>query len=183
MSVNVYNGIRFNLKEGKQMKKLEKIIKENGTSYSIGVAAIKLLSSTKSKTKRLAELEEIRDIVKSEIKLVKPKKKKVKVKVKSIRTTAKAFQVLFPSKTLAEIVGNKPLRRTQVVAKIWDYIKKNNLQNPKNKRIIICDEKLLQITRKKEITMFEIPFFINGRLFENEQLRDAYEAKKEVSND
>jgi upstream activation factor subunit UAF30 len=66
------------------------------------------------------------------------------------------MKALTPSAILAEIVGNKPLPRTAVVSKIWDYIKKNNLQNPKNKRNILADDKLAKLFGKKEVTMFDI---------------------------
>ncbi len=69
-----------------------------------------------------------------------------------------------PSKALAEIVGSKPLPRTMVVTKIWEYIKKNNLQNPKNKRNIICDEKLAAVMKKKEVTMFELAGIVGANL-------------------
>ena len=60
-----------------------------------------------------------------------PKAKKAKV---ARKPNAAFMKALTPSAILAEIVGNKPLPRTQVVSKIWEYIKKHNLQNPKNKR-------------------------------------------------
>ncbi|MGZ3808497.1 MAG: SWIB/MDM2 domain-containing protein, partial [Bacteriovorax sp.] len=78
-------------------------------------------------------------------------------KAKTARKPNAAFmKALTPSATLAEIVGNKPLPRTQVVSKIWEYIKKHNLQNPKNKRNIIADDKLQKLFGKKEVTMFEL---------------------------
>ena len=84
-----------------------------------------------------------------------PKAKKAP-KAKTARKPNAAFmKALTPSAVLAEIVGNKPLPRTQVVSKIWDYIKKHNLQNPKNKRNIIADDKLAKLFGKKEVTMFE----------------------------
>ncbi|MFL5149573.1 MAG: SWIB/MDM2 domain-containing protein, partial [Microvirga sp.] len=49
---------------------------------------------------------------------------------------------LQPSKELGAVVGSAPLPRPQVVSKVWDYIKKNKLQNPENKREILADEKL-----------------------------------------
>ena len=63
---------------------------------------------------------------------------------------------LQPSKELAAIVGSDPLPRGEVVSKIWDYIKKNNLQNPENKREILADDKLQPIFGKKKVTMFEM---------------------------
>jgi upstream activation factor subunit UAF30 len=63
---------------------------------------------------------------------------------------------LQPSKELAAIVGSNPLPRGEVVSKMWEYIKKNNLQNPENKREIIADDKLKPIFGKPKVTMFEM---------------------------
>ena len=63
---------------------------------------------------------------------------------------------LQPSKELAAVVGSKPLPRPEVVSKVWDYIKKNNLQNPQNKREINADDKLEKVFGKKSATMFEM---------------------------
>jgi len=61
-----------------------------------------------------------------------------------------------PSKELAAIVGPDPLPRSQVVSKVWDHIRKNNLQNPQNKREIIADEKLKAVFGKDRCSMFEM---------------------------
>jgi chromatin remodeling complex protein RSC6 len=61
-----------------------------------------------------------------------------------------------PSKELAVLVGNEPLPRSDVVSKVWDYIKKNELQNPENKREILADDKLEAVFGKKKVTMFEM---------------------------
>jgi chromatin remodeling complex protein RSC6 len=63
---------------------------------------------------------------------------------------------LQPSKELAAVVGSKPLPRPEVVSKVWDYIKKNNLQDPQNKREIMADEKLQAVFGKNRVTMFEM---------------------------
>jgi upstream activation factor subunit UAF30 len=63
---------------------------------------------------------------------------------------------LQPSKELAAVVGSDPLPRPEVVSKVWDYIKKNNLQNPANKREIKADSKLEKVFGKKSVTMFEM---------------------------
>jgi len=63
---------------------------------------------------------------------------------------------LQPSKELAVIVGSNPLPRGEVVSKMWEYIKKHNLQNPENKREIIADDKLQPIFGKPKVTMFEM---------------------------
>ncbi len=97
-----------------------------------------------------------------------PKAAKATKKVAKVKTARKpnaAFmKALTPSAILAEIVGNKPLPRTQVVSKIWDYIKKHNLQNPKNKRNIIADDKLAKLFGKKEVTMFELAGIVGKHL-------------------
>ncbi|HEV2559146.1 MAG TPA: SWIB/MDM2 domain-containing protein [Microvirga sp.] len=63
---------------------------------------------------------------------------------------------LTPSKELAAVVGSSPIARGEVVSKMWDYIKKNKLQNPENKREILADAKLEPIFGKKKVTMFEM---------------------------
>jgi chromatin remodeling complex protein RSC6 len=97
-------------------------------------------------------------------KVAAPKAPKA-AKVKTARKPNAAFmKALTPSAILAEIVGAKPLPRTQVVSKIWDYIKKHNLQNPKNKRNIIADDKLAKLFGKKEVTMFELAGIVGKHL-------------------
>jgi chromatin remodeling complex protein RSC6 len=63
---------------------------------------------------------------------------------------------LQPSKELAAVVGSGPLAHGEVVSRVWDYIKKNNLQNPENKREILADDKLEPVFGKKKVTMFEM---------------------------
>lgn len=66
------------------------------------------------------------------------------------------MKALKPSTELAAIVGDAPLPRTEVIKKLWEYIKAHNLQNPANKRNILCDAKLLAVLGKAEVTMFEL---------------------------
>ena len=61
-----------------------------------------------------------------------------------------------PSPELAAIVGKDDLPRSEIVSKMWDHIKKNNLQNPENKREILADDKLEKIFGAKKVTMFEM---------------------------
>ena len=63
---------------------------------------------------------------------------------------------LQPSAALAAIVGAQPLPRTEVVKRMWDYIKARNLQNPANKRNVLCDGPLKAVMGKDEVTMFEL---------------------------
>ena len=70
-----------------------------------------------------------------------------------------------PSADLAPIVGDKPLPRSQVTKKVWDYIKANGLQDQKNKRMINADDKLLKIFGgKKQVSMFEMTALVNKHL-------------------
>jgi upstream activation factor subunit UAF30 len=63
---------------------------------------------------------------------------------------------LQPSKELAAVVGSSPLPRGEVVSKLWEYIKMNNLQNPENRREILADAKLEPVFGKKKVAMFEM---------------------------
>jgi chromatin remodeling complex protein RSC6 len=63
---------------------------------------------------------------------------------------------LQPSRELAAVVGSQPLARPEVVSKVWEYIKKHDLQNPQNKREILADDKLEAVFGKKKVTMFEM---------------------------
>ena len=61
-----------------------------------------------------------------------------------------------PSAELGAIVGTDPLPRSEVVSKVWDHIRKNNLQNPENKREILADDKLKKVFGVDKCTMFEM---------------------------
>lgn len=70
-----------------------------------------------------------------------------------------------PDPALASVVGNKPMPRTQVTKALWDYIRKNNLQDATNRRMINADEKLKPIFGgKKQVSMFEMTQLVNKHL-------------------
>ncbi|MFL6858438.1 MAG: SWIB/MDM2 domain-containing protein [Allosphingosinicella sp.] len=69
-----------------------------------------------------------------------------------------------PSPELAAITGSDPLPRSQVVSKIWDHIRKNNLQNPQNKREIVADDKLRKVFGKDRCSMFEMNKLLSAHL-------------------
>jgi chromatin remodeling complex protein RSC6 len=95
-----------------------------------------------------------------------PKKAAKKAaKKKSARKPNAAFMApLTVSSTLAEVVGSKPIPRTEIVKKIWDYIKKNGLQDKKNRRMINADDKLKPIFGKSQISMFELAKAVNNQI-------------------
>ncbi|WP_319295467.1 SWIB/MDM2 domain-containing protein [Sphingobium sp.] len=69
-----------------------------------------------------------------------------------------------PSPELAAIVGDKPLARAEIVSSIWDYIKKNDLQDPKDRREILADDKLEKVFGKKKASMFEMNKHISNHV-------------------
>jgi len=72
---------------------------------------------------------------------------------------------LTPSAELAKIVGNKPLPRTEVVKKLWVYIKSKNLQDPSNKRNIVADDALKVVFGGKAVVdMFEMTKLVSAHL-------------------
>lgn len=96
-----------------------------------------------------------------------PKKAAKKAK----RTGAKrapnpAFmKAMQPDADLAAVVGGTPQPRTEVTKKIWAYIKKNNLQDPKERRMIVADDKLRRVFGgKSRVSMFEMTKLVNNHL-------------------
>ncbi|MBR3632240.1 MAG: hypothetical protein IKN49_04190 [Elusimicrobiaceae bacterium] len=78
------------------------------------------------------------------------------------KANAKFMAPLTPSAELAAVVGAAPLPRTEIVKKMWDYIKKNGLQDKTNKRMINSDAKLAVIFEgKKQISMFDMSKYIS----------------------
>ena len=97
-----------------------------------------------------------------------PKKaaKKAAPKKKSARKPNAAFMAaLTPSESLGAVVGAKPIPRTEIIKKIWDYIKKNGLQDKVNRRMINADDKLKVVFGGKEqISMFELAKVVNNHV-------------------
>lgn len=69
-----------------------------------------------------------------------------------------------PSEHLAKIVGPEPQPRSEITKKVWEHIKKNNLQNPANKREILADEKLQPVFGGEKLDMFQMTKAINKHL-------------------
>ena len=92
--------------------------------------------------------------------------KKAPAKKAAKRTPNAAFmKALTPSGELAAVVGDKPLPRTEVVKKLWAYIKKHGLQDAKNKRNINADDKLKAVFGgKKTVSMFEMTSLVSKHL-------------------
>jgi upstream activation factor subunit UAF30 len=106
---------------------------------------------------------------KSSAKKAAPKKaapKKAAKKTGAKRKPNAAFmKAMTPSTMLAAVVGSMPLPRTEVTKKIWDYIKKNRLQDSINRRLINADDKLKQVFGgKKQVSMFEMTKLVSNHL-------------------
>jgi upstream activation factor subunit UAF30 len=95
-----------------------------------------------------------------------PAKKPAAKKSSAKRKPNAAFmKPMTPSGTLAAVVGSMPMPRTDVTKKIWDYIKKNKLQDNINRRLINADEKLRAVFGgKKQVSMFEMTKLVSNHL-------------------
>ena len=90
--------------------------------------------------------------------------KKAAAPAKKRSPNAAFMKALTPSAALAAVVGATPLPRTEVVKKMWAYIKKNGLQDSVNKRAINADDKLKAVFGKPQVTMFEMAGLIGKHL-------------------
>jgi upstream activation factor subunit UAF30 len=96
---------------------------------------------------------------KSPMKKSAAKKSSAKAKKPATKRKPNAafMKPMTPSATLAGVVGNNPMPRTEVTSKLWGYIKKNNLQDKTNRRMINADDKLREVFGgKKQVSMFEM---------------------------
>lgn len=81
------------------------------------------------------------------------------------RTPNAAFmKAMTPSEQLGRVVGTSPMPRTEITKKLWDYIKKNKLQDPKARRMINADENLRPIFKKDQVSMFDMTKLVNKHL-------------------
>jgi len=98
-----------------------------------------------------------------------PKKKTAAKKTAKKKTTRKpnaAFmKPMQPDEALGAVVGKKPIPRTEITKKLWAYIKKNDLQNPANRREILADDKLKPLFGgKKKVNMFEMTKLVSKHM-------------------
>ncbi|SOE47600.1 DNA topoisomerase III [plant metagenome] len=80
------------------------------------------------------------------------------------KPNAAFMKPLTPSETLAAVIGPEAVPRTEVTKKIWDYIKKHNLQDASNRRNINADAKLRPLFGKDQVSMFELTKLVNAHL-------------------
>jgi len=90
--------------------------------------------------------------------------KKAKAPAKKRTPNAAFMKAMTPSNALAAIIGDRPVPRTEVTKKVWEYIKKNNLQDATKRTMINADAKLREIFKKGQVSMFEMTKLINNHL-------------------
>ena len=140
-------------KKATKKKATKKVAKKKATKKAAKKAAKK--KATKKKAKKKATKKAAKK---------KATKKKAKKKKSKRKPSAAFMKPLKPSAALGAVIGANSLPRTQVIKKIWVYIKKHDLQNPKNRRNILADTKLKAVFGKKEVTMFELVGILNKHL-------------------
>ena len=91
-------------------------------------------------------------------------KKATKKKAAKRKPNAAFMAPMQPSAILGDVIGAKAMPRTEVTKKIWDYIKKNNLQDKANRRMINADDKLAKLFGKKQVSMFEMTKLVSKHL-------------------
>jgi chromatin remodeling complex protein RSC6 len=123
------------------------------------------MAKAKKAVKKAAKKSAKKSAPKKAAKKAAKKTAKKAPKKKSARKPNAAFMApLTPSASLAEVIGSKPLPRTEIVKKIWDYIKKRDLQDKKNRRMINADEKLRPVFGKEQVSMFELAKIVNKQV-------------------
>jgi|SRR5678816_4610241 chromatin remodeling complex protein RSC6 len=128
--------------------------------------------ATKKKAAKKAAKKPAKKAPKKAAKKAAPKKaakkaapKKAAPKKKTARKPNAAFmKALTPSSTLSTVIGGSAVPRTEAVKKIWDYIKKNNLQDKANRRMINADDKLKPLFGKDQVSMFDLAKILSKHL-------------------
>lgn len=125
--------------------------------------------SSKKSTKKSARKTAAKKTAKKSTRKAAPKKAAKKSAKKSSgkkRAPNPAFMApMQPDAQLSEVVGNRPMPRTEVTSRLWDYIKKNNLQDPQERRMINADAKLKPVVgNKNRVSMFEMTRYVNQHL-------------------
>ena len=145
-------------------KATKKKVAKKATKKKAAKKATKKKVAKKATKKKAAKKKVAKKATKKKVAKKATKKKVAKKKTKR-KPNAAFMKPLTPSKELAEVVGSKPLPRTEVVKKLWEYIKKNNLQDAKNRRNINADAKLKPVFGgKKTVSMFEMTKLVSKHL-------------------
>jgi chromatin remodeling complex protein RSC6 len=119
------------------------------------------MASKKGKSKKSAAKRPAAKKVKKVARKAAPRKKSGAKR----KPNAAFMKPMNPSSTLAAVVGSSPMPRTEVTSKLWGYIKKNNLQDKTNRRMINADDKLREVFGgKRQVSMFEMTKLVSKHL-------------------
>ena len=141
-------------KKKKVAKKKKKVVKKKKVAKRKPAKKKKVVKKKKKPAKK-------KKVAKKKV----VKKKKVAKKKKKRKVNPAFLRPLKASKALAEIVGQSSITRQEVTKRIWNHIKKNGLQDSKNRRNINIDAKLAPLFgSKKQVSMFELPKAVNKHL-------------------
>jgi upstream activation factor subunit UAF30 len=153
-------------------KAAKKVVKKAAAKKVVKKAPKKVAKKVVKKApkkvvKKVAKKKVAKKAVKKAVKKVAKKVKKVVVKKPHVkRTPNPAFmKPMTPSAALAAVIGSAPMPRTEVTKKLWEYIKKNKLQDPVNKRMINADAALFAVFGgKRQVSMFEMTKLVGQHL-------------------
>lgn len=162
MFKKVFKKINLILKSNKQIKEVER--NKNSQRPNLGGQMAKAKKATKKVAKKSTKAAPKKAAAKKAAPKKAAAKKAAPKKAAKRKPNAAFMKPLTPSSALAAIVGANPLPRTQIVKKIWDYIKKHGLQDAKNRRNINADDKLKPIFGKASVSMFEMTKLVSKHL-------------------
>ena len=130
------------------------------------MATAKKASAKKAAPAKKAAAKKAAPVKKAAAKKAAPAKKAAAKKAPAKKRTPNAafMKAMTPSAHLAAIIGAKPVPRTEVTKKVWEYIKANKLQDAAKKTMINADAKLKEIFKKAQVSMFEMTKLINSHL-------------------
>jgi chromatin remodeling complex protein RSC6 len=119
---------------------------------------------TKATAKKAPAKKAANKVVKKAAKKAPAKKAAKKAPAKKRTPNAAFMKAMTPSAALAAVIGDKPMPRTEVTKKVWEYIKKNGLQDKVKRTMINADAKLREIFKQAQVSMFEMTKLINAHL-------------------
>lgn len=124
-----------------------------------------MAKTAKKSTKKTARKKTAARAVKKTTRKSTPARKTAAKKKTARKPNAAFMKPVMPSPQLAEVIGSKPMPRTEVTSKLWAYIKKNNLQDTKNRRMIKADAALKPVFGgRSQVNMFEMTALVGKHL-------------------
>ena len=147
----------------KKKKATKKKAAKKATKKKVAKKPAKKAAKKKATKKKVAKKATKKKVAKKKATKKKAAKKSTAKKTKR-KPNAAFMKPLTPSPELAAVVGSTPLPRTQVVKKLWIYIKKHDLQDAKNRRNINADANLKKVFGKNTVSMFEMTKLVSKHL-------------------